>query len=64
MATKTENIFVIDCICDECHFHHKDEVYSTREEAYEELEKIKVTQPHAKVETLYEQIDNIRYWYY
>lgn len=65
MAKKTDKLYVIDCYCDECYYHHNDEVYDTEEEAKEVLKTIDVKDHQdVKVKTLEDQLQEIQYWYY
>jgi hypothetical protein len=65
MSTKTSELYVIDCGCEDCFYHHKDEVYTTKEEAEEVLKKVKEIEGIVpKVVTLEDQLSDIQHWFY
>ena len=65
MATKTSELYVIDCGCEDCIYHHKNEVYTTKEEAEKELKKVKEIEGIVpNIVTLEYQLSQIKNWYY
>ena len=65
MATKTSELYVIDCGCEDCIYHHKDEVYTTKKEAEKEIKKVKEIEGIVpKIVTLEDQLNHVKHWYY
>ena len=65
MAIKTSELYVIDCGCEDCYYHHKDEIYTTKEEALKEIKNIKENEGiKPNIATLEEQLNVIKHCFY
>jgi hypothetical protein len=65
MVINISELYVIDCGCEDCIYHHKDEVYTTKEEAEKEIKKVKEIEGIVpKIVTLEDQLNHVKHWYY